>query len=449
MRHFTVTAQALALLAGAATAEDTIWVRTWMQGQEARSRAIAASGTDIYVAGTTREQFPDILVIKYDAAGDTGWVRTFDIDTMEMAIDIATGSDGRPVVLTRVESAEPAAGLAKVTGTGDTAWVRHLEGTMPSAVAVGEADEVYVWGAAFDSLPMEAFRLARFGASGALEWRKSVRLGDGCQSAGACVDDDGNFVGVGVSFDSLGPNPMVLKFTSNGDTVWTKSLAGLGVDEPLGVAAAAGESLVVTGMAGPEIKVIKLSGRGDTAWTRSVEAMPNPEDINNVAVDGQGEIALYRTSMSGTCELVKLDATGEVVWEGMTDLRGAQAAVCTDSDDRPVTAGATVGGPPAILTIKWQGRAAIGEEGGPVKPRGGERSVILDSNARLGFTVPVAGHYDVRLFDNTGAVVRELHSGRLRSGEQRMSVPGLAAGAYTLRIEGPQGTVQEKVVQVR
>ena len=450
MRNLAViTLAVLALFATLAQADDTVWVRTWRDGQECRGKAVAANGTDIFVAGTRLQESEDIFAVKYDAAGDTAWASVLDLDTIERTLDIAVGTDGQPVVCAQVEGDPLKASLVKFNTSGDTAWTRHLDRVQPSNLAVGTGNAVYLWASVFDTIPMEAFTLARYEADGTLAWQKYVQLGQANLSAGCCADAAGNIIATGTAFDSLGPVPAVLKFDASGDTLWTRTLSGLDINLMLGIAAGAGDTIVATGMSGPDTKVTRLAGTGDTVWTRSYSLGHTTDDLNSVAMDGQGATVLPRNRPGSAAELVKLGHDGDVLWQGDGRVPGAQSAVCVDSENRPVTAGETTEGIPSCLTIKWEGQSGVEDPGRPARVEPQPGATVLDSNGLLSFQADLDGDYSLRLFDATGALVREVHSGRLETGTHRFPVRELAAGSYTLSVQGPGRTEQSKVLVVR
>jgi len=443
---------AAVLLVAAAFADDTLWVRQYQQGQEAGGYACATSGSDVYVAGNVRvSPTPDILVLKYTSSGDTVWSRTYDIDTMETTLDIAVGSDGKPVVLARVDADPMRASIVKLNSNGDTAWVRRLTDVFPTNMSIGISDAVYVWGASMESIPFGGFMLAKYDAAGTFAWKKTIRLGQDHQPGGCCADRSGNILAVGTALDSVGPHHYVVKYNANGDTLWARQYPQMTAQNMLGVTADRNNNVVATAIEGQNLKVMKCDSMGTQLWSYA-----SPENLANdcrnaLATDSNGNIVVPRKLPGEFLGLLIFTPSGSISWQTQVQFQGTPYAVTVGPDNCPVMAGRTSMGVPACITIKFINGAGIKGQGlAPNRPGTGMcRTSIVGPDARVRLEIPASGEYSASLYSASGERVSSFEPATLTQGVHSLSLAGAPAGAYLLQIAGPAGAELARIVRVR
>jgi hypothetical protein len=446
-----VVIAALAVLATTALADDTLWTRVYRSESAAmdRGKSVATIGNEIFVAGTEQAMTANILLIRYEADGDTEWVRALDIDTMEMASDVAVGSDTAPVVCAQIQAATSRLLLVKYNKSGDTLWTRRRSGMNPISVAVDGQNAVYVWGSLSGTMPDESLGLFKYASDGTPAWEKVLSWGTMNRCAGLAATSDG-VVAIASCNDSTGGHRWLVKFNSSGDTVWRRALDTLGGD-PQSVTCDPAGAMYVGLSRGAQTGVARCSTNGRTEWLRSVEVQPGADAQNLTALDAAGRLHVAGTTPQQRLVVVKLTAAGDIYSTnfGPESLFFMLSGVAADAAGRPVLTGTTQSVPPSCVTIMLSGTVAL-EEARPAPAQ----AVVRNGGTRVAGTpltvcVSRAGSYRVELFDARGSRVQRLHSGFLTAGEHPLALTTTAAGSYFLRVTGEGSQTATKLVQVR
>lgn len=235
--------------------------------------AVAASSSgNVYAAGETGAH--DVLLEKYDPAGNLAWTRTFDLSG---GLDYA-----QALVI------EPTTEAIYVVGRGDTSFTRGLVLKYDSAGTL-------LWSTTYNA----PFGTAQF-YSAALTPAGNLVAAAGLGQGGFALseyDPQGNLLWTGT--DLAGDYPASIAFDSNGDILVCGSYYGIG-------------DLDLAGLT-------RFSASGAHLWTRIVTGGGSGyESASSIIVDASG--ASYMTGrlidpVVGAEEaLVKIDSTGSVVW---------------------------------------------------------------------------------------------------------------------------------------
>jgi hypothetical protein len=164
---------------------------------------------------------------------------------------------------------------------------------------------------------------------------------------------DGDFIAVGQKKGDV----LVLRLKGNGDTVWTKTYGGTDFDNAAVVIQAPDGDIVVGGNTSSfghgrykeDFYVLKLSPDGDTIWTRTYD-FGESETIKAIASTADGNFLLVGHSEKANgppyrCDLkiLKINPKGEVVAaKTYTGLQNADAtAIASTQDGNFILAGTT------------------------------------------------------------------------------------------------------------
>ena len=277
-----------------------------------------APGGDVVAAGGSiaeRRQGWDYLVGRYDASGDTAWLRRLDFapHSDDKPAGLAVGPDGRIVVTgrsrNRVDSTQ--AGdwdiqTVMLTPGGDTAWTRRFDGAARGddqavAAATDDSGNCYVAGqTAVPPLGTDVV-LLKYGPDGAPRWERRVS-GDapgsdnpsGVLAAGGRVYSWGALYNKGTSFDYF-----AACHAGDGTELWQRVLDGTGRPDICQAACLDPDgNLVVTGQSTGrsfDILTAKLSAEGETLWTRRF-ATAGEDRGWCVATDSAGNVFVGGTS---------------------------------------------------------------------------------------------------------------------------------------------------------
>jgi len=239
---------------------DTVWTRVYNgpSNDEDAGYAIALDGQgNVYVAGYTKDSisFHDFLLIKYNASGDTVWMRTYDNGSSDLAQAVAIDNQNN-IYITGSSNGLGSDGdfaTVKYNSAGTQQWVRRYNG--PG----NEADEV---------------------TKIAIDVQNNVYI-------------TGNSAGVGYDEDYA-----TIKYYPNGDTAWVRrySEAESLDDEPYGLVVDNQCNVYVTGFSdssatGYDILTIKYDSLGNVRWLNRYSSAGDHDDAGQaIAVDNQGHV---------------------------------------------------------------------------------------------------------------------------------------------------------------
>ena len=257
----------------------------------------------------------DYATIKYNAAGDTLWVRRYigSVGGGDYASAIAV--DGAGNVYVTGYSTDPGASVfsyatIKYNSNGDTLWVRRYKGPgsnsdTPRAIAVDGAGNVYVTGQSSGlGTPGQEYDYAtiKYNAAGDTQWvRRYNGPGNSTDWAWAiAVDGAGNayVTGQSAGIGSALFDYATIKYNVAGDTLWVRSYNGPGdnFDVAYAIAVDGAGNVYVTGYStapgtGYDYATIKYNSAGVQQWVSSYNGPGNGDDqANAIALDGAGNI---------------------------------------------------------------------------------------------------------------------------------------------------------------
>lgn len=155
--------------------DDTSGMR-WQLGE----RVFLNNSGDIIVCGYNSSYYQnfynDILLLKFNPAGNVIWKKTFNKNIDEVIQDMDLDNSGNIVVASKMKYFFGQPGysgqLAKFSGaTGDSVWTYSTASVtdwLPTGIAVGSNDDVYLWGIEEFNLPYAQSRLIAIDAAGSV-----------------------------------------------------------------------------------------------------------------------------------------------------------------------------------------------------------------------------------------------------------------------------------------
>ena len=319
---------------------DTAWVRRYNGSGNStdEANAIAVDGLgNVYVAGyswglTTNTDF---TTIKYYTNGNTAWIRRYDGSGLEDMVHAITVDDSGNVYVTghsygSVTYLDYA--TIKYRANGDTAWIRRYNGPVTGediayAVAVDNAENVYVTGSSFGSGTNRDYMTIKYNSAGVQQWVQRYN-GPGNSEDRAyaiAVDGSGNAYVTGRS-SGTSYDYATVKYNSAGVEQWAQRYngSGNGWDEAYAIAIDGSGNVYVTGYsygagANNDYLTIKYNSAGVQQWVQRYNGSGDAEDrACGIAVDGSGNI--YVTGYSygfGThldYAIIKYNSAGAQQW---------------------------------------------------------------------------------------------------------------------------------------
>jgi hypothetical protein len=199
-------------------------------------------------------------------------------------VDIAVDADGNALVVGTSEIPMPDSIVTiKYSSSGDSCWVRYYntEGNndMAADVLVDGAGNVYVAGTSETDNDYEDMLLVKYSSSGEELWARLFDFQENEDFGLALVMDRQGYIyeaGAVLNWQGGGHFDLsVLKYSPAGALVWARAFSGPGMNEDSAVALAVDpqNNLVVAGCSHPNsdssgFLVVKYSSSGDTLWTR-------------------------------------------------------------------------------------------------------------------------------------------------------------------------------------
>ncbi|MDD5529505.1 MAG: T9SS type A sorting domain-containing protein [bacterium] len=321
---------------------DTVWTKTfggtsWDVGslvqQTQDSGFIIAGCTHSFGAGNE-----DVYLIRANSSGNTLWTKTFGGTYDDYGCSVAQCSDGGFIIAGSTFSYGIAgyvdAYLIKTNSSGDTVWTKTFGGT--------DADWSYSVQQTSDGGFIIAGTTYSFGAgtpdSSNVYLIKTTSSGNTLwtRTFGGTSNDEGYFVqqtydsgfiivGYTYSFGAGDEDVYLIRTNSSGNTLWTKTFGGTGPDCSNSVQQTKDGGFIITGWtysfgAGDEdVYLIRTNSSGDTLWTKTFGGT-GPDCSNSVqqTKDGGFIITGWTDSFGAGYRdvyLIKTDSLGIAIEE--------------------------------------------------------------------------------------------------------------------------------------
>lgn len=449
MRRRYVLLALLVLVVATARADDTVWTREWSSGGKVSGRSVAFQGTDVVVSGTvlrnptTRES--DFYIIKYSETGETRWQKVFELDSFGRDPFLSVGPGGELYAVAKAKMRPASAMLLRLSADGDTVWTRTHDSTHCGNIEA-VADGCWLFGGLGAPQPRDTLWLGFFDAAGNKTVHKSWRLASQHSPAGLCRTGNGSLYAAATLFEA-GQRAALLKFSSTGDTVWTRRLSDSVVTIAVAMAPAEDDDFYLLGLAvGDTPWLVRFGPDAELRWKAPVP--PAGAVLAwSLASDTAGN-AYVATGTQGGLNVAQFSPEGRVLGmvTGGTATSDVPGGVGVGADLQPVVTGASQDSV-AALTVKFIPPSGIA---GPVVAPGPGGTRLLGALAgRPRLVVARGGSYRLGLF---GADGRELahRAARLEPGTHELGLAaGRASGVRYLVVEGPAGTARFKLVRAR
>jgi len=424
----------------------------------------------VYVTGISYGTFMDYATVKYNSAGIEQWAQRYNGpgNAWDWVKAIAVDGQGNVYVTGGVASGGyDDYGTIKYNSVGDTVWVKlyngpgnHGDGA--SALALDGQGNVYVTGGSSGSGTSLDYATIKYNSAGDTLWvRRYNGPGNGDDWAySLALDGQGNVYVTGESRGSgTSDDYATIKYNSNGDTLWVRRYngPGNGDDEDNSLAVDGQGNVYVTGESygsgtAYDYATVKYNSAGVQEWVQRYNGPGNGDDwAYSLAVDGQGNVYVtgYSIGTNADYATIKYNSTGTQQWlvryNGPgNDYDEASALALDDSGNVYVTGYAAITGTNAdFATIKYVQTPGIEEARNQIPEA--KMLEVYPNPAKSFFTLRLPqsnGREQIKIFDVTGKVVKELESSGNR--ELRISLDGIKNGVYFVRVGNE--TINKKLV---
>ncbi len=273
---------------------DTLWTKTYGGSQGDVGNSVWPTSDDGYIITGYTESFgagyQDLWLIKTDSNGDTLWTKSYGGSGSDWGSSVQETNDGAYIVTgtydtldsDRYRGYERDCWLLKIDLYGNTLWTKSLGGTnLEIGYSVQQTlDQGYVITGHFChfSSPNIYFGddvlLIKTDTNGDTLWTKTIALIDEDQGLSVRQTKDGGYIVSGFTDDSENCFIFLLKTDTDGDTLWTKTYGGSGeVFGGRSVWQTKDEGYFTIGTMLNSTWIIKTNINSDTLWTKTVRGV--------------------------------------------------------------------------------------------------------------------------------------------------------------------------------
>jgi hypothetical protein len=432
--------------------QDTLWLRRYDRGTDERGRDIILDeGGNLIVAGyswnITNNGY-DIFFIKYTSSGDTIWTKYYDSGESEGVCRIALDLQGNIIVAgwSGNDSIESQCLLAKFSPDGNFLWQREYRiGDLAafSDVAIYDSS-ILLTGVTHTYWVGTTSFLRKYNSQGGLLWTKFFPWV--WEFLGITKSADGGFfvTGMDTSWQML-----TVRFDSLGDTIWTRRYSYF-ISIGFGITSDIWSNIIVAGSIGNGIlydcEIIKYTSEGETIWIRRVD-FTSDDRSKDVAADRFGNI--YVCGNSGIIDtndylLLKYNSSGDTIWTGHYDNGYDDVAygIVVDDNDNPIVTGMSSNGTDYdVVTIKYRAASGVVETRQSVSASCIPIEIYPNpAKSFLSIRLPQPlDRQQIRIFDVSGKLIKEIATSATQARndrivETKISLKGINPGIYFLRL---------------
>jgi prepilin-type N-terminal cleavage/methylation domain-containing protein len=239
------------------SAGDLLWNHTWgvegLRNQVGESVAQTSDGGYIVTGSNAVAGGTDVIVVKYNSAGDLLWNRTWGSNSINIGMSIIQTLDGGYAITGQTNGY--GAGSAdllfqKYDSAGNIAWTRtwgDSETQVGRAITQAGDGSYYITGSG--GTQGQQSHLLKFSLEGDLIWNRSWGGESSYGNYGLTISENSDIVVTGAHSSQGAGNFDVLisRFTSEGNLVWDKTWGGDSNDFGRSIYATSDGGFVVTG----------------------------------------------------------------------------------------------------------------------------------------------------------------------------------------------------------
>jgi hypothetical protein len=295
--------------------------------QTADSGYIIVGHTLSFGAGST-----DVYLVKTDAVGGTLWTRTYGGSDNDYGWSVRQTMDGGYVIAGITFSFGRQDGdfyLIKTNSSGEAQWTRTYgsSGSDHGYWAEPTADGGFILVGKYGrATGYDDVYLVKTDSLGDTKWTRTY--GGDSSDYGWSVEQtvDGGYVIAGNtnSFGAGGWDAYLLKLDANGDTLWTRTFGGAGIDGGYSVRQTADGGYLMAGetesfgSGNRDVYLIKTDADGDSLWASTYGGPGHDEGSSIQRTTDGGYIIAGHTASYGAGDvdvyIIKTDANGDSLW---------------------------------------------------------------------------------------------------------------------------------------
>jgi hypothetical protein len=318
---------------------DTLWTKTYGGSAHDIGQFVRQTTDEGYIFtgwSGSYSSSSDVYLIKTNSNGDALWTKTFGGTDSDVGYSVQQTIDGGYIVTGKTESygsGNSDVYLIKTNSTGDTLWTRTFGGTdsefgnsVQQTTDGGYIIAGFTW--SFGAGVMDVY-LVKTNSSGDTLWTET--FGGASYDYGNSVQQttDGGYIIVG-STESFGSGYFdiyLIKTDSSGNALWTKTFGGVDFDYGRFVQQTTDGGYIVTGntesysSGNSDVYLIKTDSIGNTLWTESFggSGLDAGYSIQQTTDGGYIITGLTSSYGAGFCDVYLIKLEPETGIENLTE----------------------------------------------------------------------------------------------------------------------------------
>src|SRR3990167_857904 len=261
------------------------------------------------------------------------WAKTYGGRGQDYAYSIQQTSDGGYIVAGMGDTFDFDKDLwvLKLNSDGTVAWQKAYRGDDISASFIQQTSDggYIVLGVIFnDATRKKYFLVLKLNSDGTVAWQQKAYGETGYEYANSIQQtSDGGYImaGIGIDFDRIDSDFLVLKLNSDGTVVWQKTYGGTKSDSASSIQQTSDEGYIVVGntysfgTGSGDFWILKLNSYGTVAWQKTYGGTSYDYASSIQQTSDEGYIVVGNTYSFGTGSgdfwILKLNSDGTVAWQ--------------------------------------------------------------------------------------------------------------------------------------
>lgn len=424
------------------------------------------SSENIYAIGIATFGFSSSYSVffKYSPTGNVIWSRNYNSnpDSFSAGLKVVLDEQENPVIGYLKSSAS----ITKYTLDGDSVWTTIIDDdTSDYQLDYLLTDSLGNFYAALTQLyypggglPESQVVLLKLNQNGNIVWSRSLKVET---TRKMIIDREANLI-----LETHGDGKLI-KFTQNGDSLWTYEASGLLTD----IAVDKDNNILVSGYTGGigafDYMINKISSEGSEIWSKSFNSTENLRDYAySVITDNENNVYVTGSSHNmvslGLCYTLKYNSVGELKWQHRFDAPHGifenPHSIFLDDTNNVIIGGdysdSTNGANFFLMKIKQKSGTGVQ----PANDNLPSQYFLsqnfpnpFNPNTKIEFSIPENGVVKLEIIDVLGRKVKELVNQELSVGSYTVDfdASNLSNGIYYYRLTTKEFTQTKKAVLLK